>query len=115
MYKYHEVSCYGTIKVVHTLLEHLLSNKQHWPERHGTPRLCVEQPFSSNIKQTMQVLTDPLRLYLNIYTFSVNYSNVRRHTECTTDMLALQSSCLCGIRTSAASSCKCSRQLAQGN
>lgn len=45
MYKYHEVSCYGTIKVVHTLLEHLLSNKQHWPERHGTPRLCVEQPF----------------------------------------------------------------------
>ena len=43
----------------------------------------------------MQVLTDPLRLYLNIYTFSVDYSNVRRHTECTTNMLALQSSCLC--------------------
>ena len=110
MYKYHEVSCYGTIKVVHTMLEHLLSNKQHWPERHGTPRLsdvsASSNHFSSNIKQTMQVLTDPLRLYLNIYTFSVNYSNVRRHTECTTNMLALQSSCLCGIRTSAASSCK---------
>ena len=23
----------------------VLSNKQHWTERYGTPRLCVEQPF----------------------------------------------------------------------
>ena len=40
MYKYHEVSCSGTTKIVHTLL-----NAQHWTERHGTPGLCVEQPF----------------------------------------------------------------------
>jgi len=93
MCKYHEVSYNDTIKVMLTLLEHLLNNKQHWTERHGTPRLCVEQPFSSNIKQPMQVLTDPLRLYINIYinAFSVAHSNVRCSTECIADMLTLHS------------------------
>ena len=54
MCKYHEVSYNGTIKVMHTLLEHLLNNKQHWTERHGTPRLCVEQPFFFRLPSNKQ-------------------------------------------------------------
>ena len=46
-----------------------LKQHSHWTERHGKPRLCVKQPFSSNIKQTMQVLTGPLRLYIYIYIY----------------------------------------------
>ena len=39
---------------------------------------CVKQPFSSNIKQTMQVLTDPLRLYIYIYIYI--YTSIHTHT-----------------------------------
>jgi len=44
-----------------------LSNKQHWTERYGTPRLCVVQPSLSKIKQTMQMFTDSLWMYIYIH------------------------------------------------